>query len=78
MFSAGIIQTDPNKNIKVSRKLETEKVVEEEFPVQLMEVKIEDAPNVLTNDPEFFAIKKGKNIILDINFLSLCTFQNLI
>jgi len=55
LIGTGIIQTDPNKNIKVSRKLEPEKVVEEEFPVQLMEVKIEDAPNVLTNDPEFFA-----------------------
>jgi len=55
LIGTGIIQTDPNKNIKVSRKLEPEKVFEEEFPVQLMEVKIEDAPNVLTNDPEFFA-----------------------
>merc|ERR1711868_81647 len=46
LIGTGIIQTDPNKNVK------------EEIPVQFLEVKIEDAPNVLTNDPEFFASKK--------------------
>jgi len=58
LIGTGIIQTDPNKNVKVSRKLESAKVVEEEIPIQFLEVKIEDAPNVLTNDPEFFASKK--------------------
>ena len=29
-------------------------------PGHLMEVRLEDAPNVLTNDPDFFTNKKGE------------------
>ena len=46
----------------MSRKLSPENVSSEELvqgPVHLMEVRLEDAPNVLTNDPDFFAHKKG-------------------
>ena len=56
---AGIIDTDPTKHIKVSRKLSPENV-SRAGPGHLMEVRLESAPNVLTNDPDFFARKKGE------------------
>ena len=56
---AGIIDTDPTKHIKVSRKLSPENV-SSEGPGHLMEVRLENVPNVLTNDPDFFAHKKGE------------------
>ena len=60
---AGIIDTDPTKHIKVSRKLGPENVSWAGLATgagHLMEVTLEDAPNVLTNDPDFFAHKKGE------------------
>ena len=62
---AGIIDTDPTRNIKVSRKLGPEDASRAGAglvtgPAHLMEVRLEDAPNVLTNDPDFFAHKKGE------------------
>ena len=56
---AGIIDTDPTKHIKVSRKLSPENV-SRAGPGHLMEVRLENAPNVLTNDPDFFSHKKGE------------------
>lgn len=63
---AGIIDTDPTRRIKVSRKLGPENASRAGAglvtgPAHLMEVRLEDAPNVLTNDPDFFAHnKKGE------------------
>jgi len=55
-FSAGIIDTNLNRNIKVSRKLRPENVTEEQVVASphFLEVMAADAPNVLTNDPQFF------------------------
>jgi len=61
LIGTGIIDTDPSKNIKVSRKLQPELDTKtEELPVsvQLLEVKADDVPNVLTNNPDFFLPKK--------------------
>jgi len=61
LIGTGIIDTDPSKNIKVSRKLLPEMDIEtEDLPVsvQLLEVKADDVPNVLTNNPDFFMPKK--------------------
>ena len=34
--------------------------------VQLLEVRVEDAPNVLTNDPGFFSHKTGDAAVLEL------------
>ena len=50
----------------MSRKLLPEGITieDEEFDVKLLEVTEDDAPNVLTNDPEFFSqIKKGEFLL---------------
>lgn len=57
LIGTGIIDTDPTKHIKVSRKLSPENV-SRAGPGHLMEVRLENVPNVLTNDPDFFAHKK--------------------
>lgn len=57
LIGTGIIDTDPTKHIKVSRKLSPENV-SRAGPGHLMEVRLENAPNVLTNDPDFFSHKK--------------------
>ena len=61
--AAGIIDTDPAiATVKVSRKLVPELASARPGPgaVQLLEVRGEDAPNVLTNDPGFFSHKTGE------------------
>ena len=67
MYSAGIIDTDPNRTIKVSRNLEPKRVGgggsdagrELSASVDLIEVNKTDLPNVRTNLPEFFTSKSG-------------------
>ena len=67
MYSAGIIDTDPTRTIKVSRNLEPNRVGGSEggrgdlsASVDLIEVNKTDLPNVRTNLPEFFTSKAGK------------------
>ena len=52
---AGFFDTKPVKQVKESRKLDTEMVVDVlEDQQQLYEVTGDAVPNVLTNDPTFF------------------------
>ena len=66
MYSAGIIDTDPSRTIKVSRNLEPESGDGDggegdlSASVDLIEVKKTDLPNVRTNLPGFFTSKAGK------------------
>jgi len=53
LIGTGIIDTDPNRTVKVSRKLEPE-TKELSATVDLIELKNTDLPNVRTNLPEFF------------------------
>ena len=67
--AAGIIDTDPAiATVKVSRKLVPELASAGPGPaaVQLLEVRVEDAPNVLTNDPGFFSHKTGDAAVLEL------------
>ena len=68
--AAGIIDTDPAiATVKVSRKLVPELASARPGPgaaVQLLEVRGEDAPNVLTNDPGFFSHKTGDAAVLEL------------
>ena len=69
LYSAGIIDTDPTRTIKVSRNLEPNRVggggssgAGRDLPasVDLIEVNKTDLPNVRTNLPEFFTSKSGR------------------
>ena len=66
-----MINLEPLRQIKESRKLDTEPTKDK---AKLFEVKDADAPNVLTNDPEFFSPKnnssQGMNCVL-INIITL-------
>jgi len=55
LIGTGIIDTDPSRTVKVSRKLQPESGGHASpVTVNLIEVKDTDLPNVLTNLPEFF------------------------
>ena len=60
LYSAGIIDTDPSRTIKVSRNLEPKRAGDLSASVDLIEVNKTDLPNVRTNQPEFFTSKSGK------------------
>ena len=74
LILVGIIDTTLDRNIKVSRELRPENITQP-GQAQLMEVKVEDVPNVLTNDPEFFTKKKGKVLLLKFIFKFVKTFS---
>ena len=60
-FLVGIIDTTPRK-IKEGRRISTKSELNDLDPPKLLEVKDPDAPNVLTNDPNFFNdVKPPKN-----------------
>lgn len=58
LIGTGIIDTDPTRTVKVSRKLQPETGARDNpGTVNLIEVKEMDLPNVRTNLPEFFTSK---------------------
>jgi len=58
LIGTGIIDTDPTRTVKVSRKLEPETLTNDpSATVDLIEVKNTDLPNVRTNLPAFFTSK---------------------
>ena len=60
-FLADVIDTKPVKQVKESRKLDAEIVMEDRQT--LIEVSDDEAPHVLTNDPTFFTSLKNKEVI---------------
>ena len=67
LFSVGVINLEPLRQIKESRKLDRGKGTNS---VELFEVKNDNAPNVLTNDPGFFSEAK-KNMSAEYDFIAL-------
>jgi len=67
LIALGVINLEPLRQIKESRKLDRGKGTNS---VELFEVKNDNAPNVLTNDPGFFSEAK-KNMSAEYGFISL-------
>merc|ERR1719341_1953167 len=63
LIGTGVIDTDPMKQIKESRKLDTEITSKKLINTpKLLEVTDDDAPNVLTNNPTFFTARKNEKV----------------
>eukprot|EP00090_Calanus_glacialis_P004020 TRINITY_DN12988_c0_g1_i6.p1 TRINITY_DN12988_c0_g1~~TRINITY_DN12988_c0_g1_i6.p1 ORF type:complete len:756 (+),score=233.77 TRINITY_DN12988_c0_g1_i6:48-2315(+) len=59
LIGIGVINLEPLRQIKESRNLDKEQASTD--TAKLFEVTDADAPNVLTNDPDFFASKKNSS-----------------
>ena len=75
LYSVGVINLKPLRQIKDSRNLGTEPASTD--TAKLFEVTDADAPNVLTNDPDYFVPKKNSSqgmycVLMDI--ITLITF----
>ena len=63
-ISAGVIDTDPMKQVKESRKLDTETTSKNIInTLKLLEVTNDEVPNVLTNNPTFFTSRKKEKVV---------------
>ena len=63
-ISAGVIDTDPMKQVKESRRLDTETTSKKLINTpKLLEVTGDEVPNVLTNNPTFFTSRKNEKVV---------------
>merc|ERR1719270_2682898 len=66
LIGVGVIDTTPRK-IKEGRRISTKSELNELDPTKLLEVRDPNAPNVLTNDPNFFNDNNPpKNAVLNV------------